>query len=100
MLQVGLILRSILFFLIMVAVTVPWACLCFVAAPLPYAKRYFITSRWNVFIIWLAKVLCGIRYQIKGLENLPDTPVILLSKHQSAWETIFLLCKMPRPLVF
>jgi 1-acyl-sn-glycerol-3-phosphate acyltransferase len=100
MLRTALILRSILFFAIMVAVTVPWACVCFVAAPLPYTKRYFITSRWNVFIIWLAKVLCGIRYQFKGLENLPDAPVILLSKHQSAWETIFLLCKMPRPLVF
>ena len=84
----------------MVLVTVPWACLCFLAAPLPYAKRYFVTSRWNVFIIWLAKALCGIRYQIKGWDNLPDAPVILLCKHQSAWETIFLLCKMPRPLVF
>ncbi|MFI4939431.1 MAG: lysophospholipid acyltransferase family protein [Burkholderiales bacterium] len=100
MLRPVLILRSLLFLVIMVAVTVPWACICFVAAPLPYTKRYFVTSRWNVFIIWLAKALCGIRYQIKGLENLPDAPVILLSKHQSAWETIFLLCKMPRPLVF
>jgi 1-acyl-sn-glycerol-3-phosphate acyltransferase len=100
MLRISLVLRSILFFAIMVAVTIPWACICFVAAPLPYTKRYFITSRWNVFIVWLAKVLCGIRYQFKGLENLPDEPVILLSKHQSAWETIFLLCKMPRPLVF
>jgi 1-acyl-sn-glycerol-3-phosphate acyltransferase len=100
MLRPILILRSLLFLVIMVAFTVPWACLCFVAAPLPYNKRYFVTSRWNVFIIWLAKALCGIRYRIKGLENLPDAPVILLCKHQSAWETIFLLCKMPRPLVF
>jgi 1-acyl-sn-glycerol-3-phosphate acyltransferase len=95
-----LILRSVLFLAIMVAITVPWACVCMIASPLPYTKRYFVTSRWNVFIIWLAKVLCGIRYQFKGYENLPDAPVILLSKHQSAWETIFLLCKMPRPLVF
>ena len=98
--RIGLVLRSILFLVIMVVVTIPWACVCFIAAPLPYTKRYFVTSRWNVFIIWLAKVLCGIRYQIKGAENFPDAPVILLSKHQSAWETIFLLCKMPRPLVF
>ena len=98
--QFVLLLRSLLFLFIMVTVTVPWACICFLAAPLPYTRRYFVTSRWNVFIIWLAKVLCGIRYEIKGLENLPDAQVILLSKHQSAWETIFLLCKMPRPLVF
>lgn len=95
-----LFLRSLLFILIMIVVTPIWACVCFLAAPLPYNQRYYITSRWNVFIVWLAKVLCGIRYQFKGYENLPDQPVILLCKHQSAWETIFLLCMMPRPLVF
>ncbi|MEO8407209.1 MAG: lysophospholipid acyltransferase family protein, partial [Oxalobacteraceae bacterium] len=63
-------------------------------------QRYYVTSRWNVFTIWLAKVMCGIRYRFKGWENLPDAPVILMPKHQSAWETIFLLCMMPRPLVF
>src|SRR3978361_1124063 len=67
--------RSLLFSLIMLVITPIWACVCFLAAPLPYNKRYFITSRWNVFIIWLAKVLCGIRYQIKGFENLPNRGV-------------------------
>lgn len=95
-----LFLRSLLFALIMLIVTPIWAFVCFAVAPFPYTTRYYVTSRWNVFIIWLAKVLCGIRHQIKGYENLPDAPVILLSKHQSAWETIFLLCNMPRPLVF
>lgn len=95
-----LFLRSLLFALIMLIATLIWAPVCFLAAPLSYNNRYYITSRWNVFIIWLAKVLCGIRYEIKGFENLPDQPVILLSKHQSAWETIFLLCNMSRPLVF
>jgi 1-acyl-sn-glycerol-3-phosphate acyltransferase len=93
-------LRSLLFMTIMIVVTPVWAVICFLAAPLPYNQRYFVTSRWNVFIIWLARALCGIRYQIKGWDNLPDGPAILLSKHQSAWETIFLLCKMPRPLVY
>src|SRR5439155_27321684 len=95
-----LFLRSLLFALILLVVTPIWACVCFLAAPLPYNQRYYVTARWNVFVIWLAKVLCGIRYQIKGMENLPDAPVILLSKHQSAWETIFLLAQMPLPLVF
>ena len=93
-------MRSLLFLAIMTAVTIPWACLCIICAPLSYRTRYYVTSRWNFFAIWLAKVLCGIRYQVKGMENLPDAPVILLSKHQSAWETIFLICLMPRPLVY
>ncbi len=100
MLRITLFLRSLLFMLLMVVATLIWAPLCFLCAPLPYNKRYFWTSRWNMFVIWAAKVVCGIRYQVKGYENLPDAPVILLSKHQSAWETIFYLYFMPRPLVY
>ncbi|HEX8957285.1 MAG TPA: lysophospholipid acyltransferase family protein [Burkholderiaceae bacterium] len=84
----------------MALVTIPWATLSILCFMLPYSWRYYITVRWNFFCIWLAKVLCGIRYQVKGMENLPDGPAILLSKHQSAWETIFLICLMPRPLVY
>lgn len=100
MLRVTLFLRSVLFALVMTIATVVWAPLCFLFAPLSYNQRYYMTSRWNVFIIWAAKVICGIRYEVKGWENLPDMPVILLSKHQSAWETIFYLCSMPRPLAY
>jgi len=93
-------LRSLLFMLIMAVVTVVWSGVCMLAAPLPYNKRYYVTSRWNVFMIWCAKHICGINYQFKGYENFPDAPAIILSKHQSAWETIFLLANLPRPLVF
>jgi 1-acyl-sn-glycerol-3-phosphate acyltransferase len=92
--------RSLVFTLLMVAATVIWAPFCFLFAPLPYARRYFWTSRWNAFVVWTAKVIVGIDYRIKGYENLPDGPAILLSKHQSAWETIFYLWFMPRPLVY
>jgi 1-acyl-sn-glycerol-3-phosphate acyltransferase len=95
-----LFLRSCLFAVLVVALTVVWAFVCMLVSPLPYNKRYWVTARWNVTVIWLAKVLCGIDYRVKGMENLPDTPAILLSKHQSAWETIFYLMYMPRPLVF
>lgn len=93
-------LSSLIFFVLVAGLTVIWAFVCMLAAPLPYNKRYWVTARWNVTVIWLAKVLCGINYRVIGAENLPDEPVILLSKHQSAWETIFYLMYMPRPLVF
>ncbi len=95
-----LFLRSLVFTVVMAIATVIWSFVCMLAAPLPYNKRYYVTSRWNVFVIWLAKVICGIHYEFKGYENFPDTPAIVLSKHQSAWETIFLLANLPRPLVF
>jgi len=93
-------LRSLLFAALLTVATVVWALMCFVFAPLPYRQRYYWTTRWNVFVIWAARVCCRIRYQVKGMENLPDGPAILLSKHQSAWETIFYPMLMPRPLAF
>ncbi|TMG70934.1 MAG: 1-acyl-sn-glycerol-3-phosphate acyltransferase, partial [Betaproteobacteria bacterium] len=39
-------------------------------------------------MIWLAKTVLGIRYRVIGRENLPRTPAVILSKHQSAWETL------------
>lgn len=98
--RITLFLRSLLFTLLMIVATVVWSVACVFFAPFPYAKRYYLTSRWNVFVIWAAKVICGIRYEVRGMENFPDAPVILLSKHQSAWETIFYLPLTPRPLVF
>ena len=95
-----LFLRSLLFVTLMILLTVIWAPICLLFAPMSYARRYYWTSRWNVLVIWMAKTICGIHYQVKGIENLPDAPVILLSKHQSAWETIFYLMYMPRPLVY
>lgn len=95
-----LFLRSLLFAVLMTLLTVVWAFVCILVAPLSYNQRYWVTGRWNVIVIWMAKTICGVRYRVIGEENLPDEPVILLSKHQSAWETIFYFIRMPRPLVF
>ena len=100
MARFNLFIRSLLLIVLMVIATLIWAPICLLVAPLRYNRRYYVTSRWNLFVVWLCKVLCGIRYQVKGVDNLPDTPAILLSKHQSAWETIFFLWYMPRPLVY
>lgn len=44
-------------------------------------------TRWSGFIVWLADKCCGIQYEIEGLENIPDKPVVVVAKHQSTWET-------------
>lgn len=95
-----LILRSVVFMVLMAVATIIWSFACLLSAPFPYRQRYWWTSRWNVFVLAMARLVCGIRHEIRGAENLPDAPAILLSKHQSAWETIFYVVNMRRPLVF
>lgn len=62
---------------------------------MPFKIRYWWITRWSHFVIWWAKIICGIEYEIIGLENLPKQNAIVLSKHQSAWETVFFQTLLP-----
>ncbi|MDX1491345.1 MAG: lysophospholipid acyltransferase family protein [Pseudohongiellaceae bacterium] len=53
-------------------------------------NRFFLYSLWCQFVLFWLRVCCGIRYEIEGLDNIPDYPVVALSTHQSTWETIYL----------
>ncbi|MEX2365820.1 MAG: lysophospholipid acyltransferase family protein [Pseudohongiellaceae bacterium] len=56
---------------------------------LPLHKRFYLFTRWNRFAIFWLRVCCGIHLQIRGAENIPQEPYVLLSNHQSPWETIY-----------
>jgi 1-acyl-sn-glycerol-3-phosphate acyltransferase len=59
-------------------------------APFSSGKRMrALASFWEKGTQVLLRVIVGLRYEVKGLENLPATPVILAAKHQSEWETLF-----------
>jgi len=97
-------LRSLLFLLFLILWTPPYACACFLVFPFMRAARRFDFVRgWTRSVIIVARVLCGIKYRIEGREQLDrmlDKPVVLLSKHQSAWETVAYVALMPKPLCF
>lgn len=62
---------------------------------LPFPKRFYLISRWSLFQLWMLKVFCGIRYEVHGRENIPPGPAVILSKHQSTWETFALALIFP-----
>lgn len=82
------LLRSTLFALALLVITPPYSLIALATAPLPRLWRYRIISGWSHIVIWLARMVLGIRYRVEGLESLPRKPVVFLSKHQSAWETL------------
>ena len=83
-----IVARSLLFFLIQSMLTVVWSLLSLLTFPLPPLARYRFITVWSRMVIWLARALCGIDYEVRGLQNLPKQPAIILAKHQSAWETL------------
>jgi 1-acyl-sn-glycerol-3-phosphate acyltransferase len=99
-------LRSVLFVLWLVATVIPWALAALVMSIFVRGKKlYWPTMYWLTVAIWGAKVICGVKYRVHGLEHLPkaDDPnaaVVLAAKHQSTWETFAFPGFMPHPLAY
>lgn len=93
-------LRSLLYMVFLIVTVIPYAFACMLWSPLPLRWRYQLTMGWPRLAAWGAKVICGIHWRVVGMENLPDGPAVVLSKHQSAWETLFLPSHLPREVCF
>lgn len=87
--------RSLLFSVGMMGATVAVALALVLSSTQPFSRRYRISRYWSRFNLWWLWVTCRIDYQISGAEHLPDRPVIIMAKHQSTWETIFLHQYLP-----
>lgn len=86
-------IRSAVFvFLIYFAMLVMGICL----APLAIWSRggaYWAMKRYCAFVLWLARVLVGIRHEIRG--SVPQGEVVIASKHQSFMDIILLMHVLP-----
>ncbi|WP_197673736.1 1-acyl-sn-glycerol-3-phosphate acyltransferase [Stappia sp. ES.058] len=49
-----------------------------------------VVTRLLRFWLWALEALTGLSYEVRGRENLPSTPCLIASKHQSAFETVAL----------
>ena len=88
--------RSCFLFIMVLAATIIIGLLMLIAVLLPYSLQYKLASFWGTYVMFMTKVTCGLIYQVSGLENITqDHNAIILCKHQSAWETIFLMAILP-----
>jgi len=71
-----LFLRSTLYALFLITTVIPYAFACMLWSLLPLHWRYKLTMGWPRLAIWGARVICGVRWEVKGWENLPDGPGI------------------------
>lgn len=58
------------------------------AIPMGRAAMQRCADLWARGVFALLAGTVGLRHRVEGLENLPQGPAILASKHQSAWDTI------------
>jgi len=81
-------LRSCLFALVQLVATPIFAVIALLTFPFAPLTRYRVITMWTRIIVKAAEVICGVRYRVLGRENIPSVPCVILSKHQSAWETL------------
>ncbi|WP_341678147.1 lysophospholipid acyltransferase family protein [Niveibacterium sp. SC-1] len=81
-------LRSALFLLLQLVVTVPYALLAVLTFPFKPFTRYHIIMGWCRLNVWMIRHVLGITWRIEGWDNLPKRSAVILAKHQSALETI------------
>ena len=83
-------LRSLLFSIVMIVVTMVVSTIGILSLPLPFKIRWHIIRLWAVLNLWAVEYICGIKYEVSGLENIPPGPAVIFSKHSSTWETMAL----------
>ncbi|OOZ37547.1 lysophospholipid acyltransferase family protein [Solemya velesiana gill symbiont] len=91
-----ILLRSIIYFiglvLSIILIGLPIAILGWF---MPFSWRSRLSNLWGKLNLFMLRVICGLKYEITGIENIPEKSAIVLSKHQSAWETIALRGLLP-----
>lgn len=87
--------RSLIFLLLQLIWTPIYATFSLFTFPFDALTRYRIISGLAYSMMWLLRVVCGIRMEVRGKENIPQEPCIILCKHQSAWETFALQTVFP-----
>lgn len=86
------IIRAAVFYIGFALATLIWATVAMLAGwALPYRLRFdFIIGVWARAVLAWLRLCCGITVDLAGAEHIPRQPCVVLARHESTWETIFL----------
>ena len=94
-----ILLKNLLYWLCVSLFTVVHFCYIVVCLAFGVKAANRACTQWALALVWLLEHIIGLKYEVKGLDNIPDAPVVICCKHQSGWETL-ILQKFFRPIVF
>jgi 1-acyl-sn-glycerol-3-phosphate acyltransferase len=81
--------RNLLFDSAVVIVTIPFGLTLGLAGfILPLKTRFWLVKCWRRCFTFFERYILGIRIEVIGSENIPNEACIVISNHQSAWETV------------
>ena len=86
-----LAIRSALFNILFIGWTIFLLSTLWLLMPIPKQTFRKAIALWPHGSFPLMRYLLGLTFEQRGLENIPNEPVIYASKHQSAWDTMYFL---------
>lgn len=57
------------------------------------------TVFWANVFTYMLRGICGLKVRVEGMENIPSSPSIICSRHESALETVFLYAYFNVPAI-
>jgi 1-acyl-sn-glycerol-3-phosphate acyltransferase len=63
----------------------------------PRKRSIRALQAWARSSIWLLRVICGTKMEVRGAEHIPQGPAIVAGKHHSFWETFAILPLLDDP---
>jgi 1-acyl-sn-glycerol-3-phosphate acyltransferase len=90
--------RSALYWVLSIIVLIPVVFSLLLTFPFSIHTRYKIGSLWAKTNIILLRVICNLGVKVEGAENIPDGAAVVLSNHQSTWETYAFQAILPPQL--
>jgi 1-acyl-sn-glycerol-3-phosphate acyltransferase len=94
--SIFLIFKSLIFWINLILSVLFFGPFAFLFGIISYTICLYISKLWCRYNLFILKNICSLSYEING----PDinTHSIVISRHQSAWETIFLAAHIRRPI--
>ena len=83
-------IRSALFLVGALLVTMVFGVLVSLGGLFGYRVAGKLAQVYCQILLHWVQWTCGIRPEVSGWENVPSFPVVIMAKHQSAWETLFM----------
>ncbi len=92
-----LLLRSVVFNVVFYLVLFALLLAALPTLVMPRSGILGIARWWAHINLRLLRVICGIKFEFRGLERIPRGPLLVSAKHQSLWETFALLLILRDP---
>jgi 1-acyl-sn-glycerol-3-phosphate acyltransferase len=96
--MVSVFLRSLIYNVVFYLNLAFWVLLGIPTYVMPRWGIVWIATNWGKTSIWWMRIICNTRVEYRGVEKIPNGPLIVASKHQSTWETYALLQFFDQPL--